>query len=351
MTTSTIQRTASFKQVSFIRSLSTQRLVPEQGATFAEQEVLNLLDAVLVGADIASREASDVIDYLLRRPRVAAVQAVTEGGVYVVDGQIFKVQQNKRRTAFYALRWVESGAERVTEAGTFVSGDYEYTPRRRRLDPARAQDEPRAGQRVHDALRPVLPVRHQVEGPQERAGRDRPRLRQILHVRLKEGGGAVGARQSRRAPAGTTRPIPTNRGAMMGDRANIFVVDNDPTRGIYLYTHWNGHRWPEALRKALDSPQARDRWDDPAYLTRIVATQVFADLGASSTGGGISTWMCDSNRPVIVLDVVKGTVAFANHPHEHQRQDWYDQMSFDEFTAQEKADYPVTKCGPLGIEL
>lgn len=130
----------------------------------------------------------------------------------------------------------------------------------------------------------------------------------------------------------------------MGDRANIFVIDSTPhageAHGIYLYTHWNGASWPEMLRETLTMGGARSRWDDAPYLTRMLASYLFSDLGLGSTGGGISTYICDNEHEIIVLDIPSKRVAFAAEGTERNWQRWYDSMSFDEYCDQVEAMYP-----------
>jgi hypothetical protein len=66
-------------------------------------------------------------------PAAAAVQrpeplriAVEDKGVYILDGSIVQVVVTRDGKRTYALRWVDKGGQRVTEAGTFVNGEYEY---------------------------------------------------------------------------------------------------------------------------------------------------------------------------------------------------------------------------------
>lgn len=88
----------------------------------------------------------------------------------------------------------------------------------------------------------------------------------------------------------------------MGDRANIKITET-PYQGpspapIYLYSHWGGHDYPEALRQAL--ADARGRWGDAPYCNRLIIRSLFADL-SGDTGGGVSTYLADNDRPVIEL--------------------------------------------------
>ena len=80
----------------------------------------------------------------------------------------------------------------------------------------------------------------------------------------------------------------------MGDRANVVVLDNGP---VFLYSHWGGHELPETVREAL---AREERWDDPAYLARIVFCQMVGD-DTGETGFGISTTPPDNEYDLIVL--------------------------------------------------
>jgi hypothetical protein len=133
----------------------------------------------------------------------------------------------------------------------------------------------------------------------------------------------------------------------MGDRANIFVIDrpkaakdDHEVTGIYLYTHWNGSEWPEMLRQALSSANARRRWDDESYLTRILISQLYADDHDSDTGGGVSTMLTDNSHEIVIVDIPAQIVAFAPEGQETDRNNWTDSMSFADFCAQQTAKYP-----------
>lgn len=46
----------------------------------------------------------------------------------------------------------------------------------------------------------------------------------------------------------------------MSDRANIYLEmpgTDGESSGIYLYTHYSGYAWPEALREALTFGRGR----------------------------------------------------------------------------------------------
>jgi len=91
----------------------------------------------------------------------------------------------------------------------------------------------------------------------------------------------------------------------MGDRANIAIRQSDDTR-VYLYTHWGGHDLPFVLRKALSK---RMRWNDPAYLARIIFCQLVNGHEEQETGFGISTMICDNDcYPILLVDSENQTI-------------------------------------------
>ncbi len=93
----------------------------------------------------------------------------------------------------------------------------------------------------------------------------------------------------------------------MGDRGNIKCNDRDRT--IYLYTHWTGSALPTTLKSALE--RGRDRWTDPAYLSRIIFCEMLKqsrDPLEATTGFGISTELQDNEHPIIDVDIPDQTV-------------------------------------------
>ena len=81
----------------------------------------------------------------------------------------------------------------------------------------------------------------------------------------------------------------------MGDRGNIAVKMNDDT--IFFYTHWRGYKVTDVLADALH--RGMSRWDDPAYLARIIFCSLMGDSDVSETTGfGISNIICDNQYPI-----------------------------------------------------
>lgn len=127
----------------------------------------------------------------------------------------------------------------------------------------------------------------------------------------------------------------------MGDRANAAIKQPQRTDRIYLYTHWEGTKLPETVRAAL-AKEGRARWDDHAYLTRIIfcAMTREAERGVSSreTGYGISIVPCDNDGyPFIVIDTDTQTVSFEEDTDEHRIVQTY---SFEEYASQKAATWP-----------
>ena len=64
----------------------------------------------------------------------------------------------------------------------------------------------------------------------------------------------------------------------MGDRGNIVVLNKEwgtgEYGGVWLYSHWGGHRLEQTARKAVENS---GRVGDPTYLTRIIFCNMIAD--------------------------------------------------------------------------
>lgn len=97
----------------------------------------------------------------------------------------------------------------------------------------------------------------------------------------------------------------------MGDRGNIIVEQGDDLPPVVLYTHWGGYMLPETLQVALAK---RWRWDDHAYLTRIIFDTMTEGNYGSETGFGISTGLPDNEHPLLVVDPTTQTVKVMRAP-------------------------------------
>lgn len=112
----------------------------------------------------------------------------------------------------------------------------------------------------------------------------------------------------------------------MGDRANVVIREGKEE--VWLYTHWAGSILPAIVRKALGR---NERWDDAAYLTRIVFQEMIGnDRGA--TGYGIWTGPCDNEHDILVLNVPKSQVEIYALSDDRARGKPVYVVSFHDFT-------------------
>lgn len=91
----------------------------------------------------------------------------------------------------------------------------------------------------------------------------------------------------------------------MGDRANIAIKQQNGGH-VVLYAHWDGYRIKSILQRAL---KKRWRWDDDAFLARIIFSEMTKGQEDKETGFGISTSVLDFNVPTLVVDCEKQTVS------------------------------------------
>lgn len=87
----------------------------------------------------------------------------------------------------------------------------------------------------------------------------------------------------------------------MGDRANVLVGEwiNGEFSGVYLYTHWGGSELPWTVQRALGRHQ---RWENVAYLTRIIFCEMVKGSEEGETGYGISAQLGDGANRILRVD-------------------------------------------------
>jgi len=136
MTNSTATaKPASPKQLSFVRSLVRERVVPVAGKTSDEARLIARAEDALETEQtrfLSFSEARELIPWLLaqpRRPREDSPQP--EVGIYVLeDGTIVQAKANRRGTNVYTKRWVEIRGERLVDATeAHVHGEWDYDPK------------------------------------------------------------------------------------------------------------------------------------------------------------------------------------------------------------------------------
>jgi hypothetical protein len=103
----------------------------------------------------------------------------------------------------------------------------------------------------------------------------------------------------------------------MGDRGAIKVttkLGGVTKRAIWLYTHWYGSELDQIVINAISR---RQRWDDEAYLTRIIFCEMLKmghredpekALNGETGFGIMMECPFDIEHPAVVVDVVKQVV-------------------------------------------
>lgn len=90
----------------------------------------------------------------------------------------------------------------------------------------------------------------------------------------------------------------------MGDRGQIGVRLHDGSE-IYLYTHWEGSEIFETCQRSL---RKEWRWDDGAYLARIIFDDLVGGERGTETGFGISTYIMGPEHQIPLVDTNTGIV-------------------------------------------
>lgn len=121
----------------------------------------------------------------------------------------------------------------------------------------------------------------------------------------------------------------------MGDRANIKLKWRD--KNIYVYTHWDGHEWPERLQVAMRD--GKERWNDPQYLQRFIITSMCPHDASDPTGYGVSVTRGDNSHDVLEVEFGAKKVRKLSHVGWHERENEWENLppevlqewTFDEF--------------------
>jgi len=96
----------------------------------------------------------------------------------------------------------------------------------------------------------------------------------------------------------------------MGDRANFGFRQLDESI-IYLYGHWAGYQMMGQLAAAIE--EARPRWHDEMYATRIAMSHMIGDDHFQTTGWGIATHIGDNEHSIPVVNWQDQTVSLYEH--------------------------------------
>ena len=85
----------------------------------------------------------------------------------------------------------------------------------------------------------------------------------------------------------------------MGARSNIVVKQHDGS-SVWLYGHWMGE---DSINVVAEVLSQRERWSDAPYLARMLFSKMTENEPKdNSIGYGISTYMCDNEYPIIVIN-------------------------------------------------
>lgn len=79
-----------------------------------------------------------------------------------------------------------------------------------------------------------------------------------------------------------------------------------PRASIYFYTHWGAEGLEDTL--AMSLVRAKSRWDDEAYLARVIFTDMTEHVGDDVTGYGIAPYEIDGEFPTLTVDMKAQTV-------------------------------------------
>ena len=91
----------------------------------------------------------------------------------------------------------------------------------------------------------------------------------------------------------------------MGCRGTIEIWNNaaapkSEERPVVLYTHWGAKRM---LNDLITTLKRKERWNDTAYLSRMIFCEMMGDYTRGSTGYGILTDNVGDAEEEIVVDM------------------------------------------------
>lgn len=97
----------------------------------------------------------------------------------------------------------------------------------------------------------------------------------------------------------------------MGDRSNVVILHGKDL-GVGIYTHWNGSKLPKMVKLALKN--AKPRWDDDIYFTRMIFDSLLTQVCAHNTelGWGLypytGTVLCEEEHETVFINIANQTV-------------------------------------------
>ena len=105
----------------------------------------------------------------------------------------------------------------------------------------------------------------------------------------------------------------------MGDRI-VYTIKQDSNLSVNLYSHWGGSDRFEVLAGALKA--AEPRWNDSAYCTRIIVSQLIGTSWDQELGFGLwassEDGMYGGDYRDIIIDLVNKTIEDETGTHSFQ---------------------------------
>lgn len=99
----------------------------------------------------------------------------------------------------------------------------------------------------------------------------------------------------------------------MGDRATFVIEQEKDQAPIFIYGHYAGYDMMDNFAKAVAHAKVRIDMGDPVYTARMIFSYLIQDDILSEYGWGLSTYFCDSEHSVPVLNVADKTIRLLPH--------------------------------------
>lgn len=90
-------------------------------------------------------------------------------------------------------------------------------------------------------------------------------------------------------------------------KINIAIIQDKNQPAVNVYCHWmHLDEAVQRINRAIDS--ARDRWDDPSYLTRSIFSRIIEDDVHGTTGFGLSAVNQVDIEAELIIDIPNQTI-------------------------------------------
>jgi hypothetical protein len=99
----------------------------------------------------------------------------------------------------------------------------------------------------------------------------------------------------------------------MGNRATFVIEQEKDQAPIFIYGHQAGYDMMDTFAKAIAHAKVRIDMDDPVYAARMIFSYLTRDYVMGELGWGLSTYFCDSEHSVPVVNLKDKTVRLIPH--------------------------------------